>query len=368
MSELTWQWVASTSDLERALLDLKHCSAVAIDTEFVRERTYYPQVALLQISAGKTHYLIDPLSLADLDAIRSFFQNENILKVVHSGSEDLEVISRWLGVEARAWFDTQIAAALLGFDQGVGFRALVQDVLGVELDKGETRSDWLKRPLSESQCFYAAADVAYLYPVFTHFEERLKESQRFEWVLEEGRRAAESIGSDRFDVVSRSKNAWRLSPRQVALLSALGEMREGIARERDKPRSWIIDDKVLFDLAQNPKAAHVILKAGGKHLLRYEDRVVACAAEVEALPESSLPASPAGPLTSAQRALQKRLKERITHMASELKVAPELVFNKKDYQYWVSEFGSGSYPTPTHWHGWREPFVRALSQEIEKSQ
>jgi len=367
LSELTWQWVASTSDLERALLDFKHCSVVAIDTEFVRERTYYPQVALLQISAGKTHYLIDPLSLADLDAIRSFFQNENILKVVHSGSEDLEVIGRWLGVEARAWFDTQIAAALLGFDQGVGFRALVQDVLGVELDKGETRSDWLKRPLSESQCFYAAADVAYLYPVFTHFEERLKESQRFEWVLEEGRRAAESIGSDRFDVVSRSKNAWRLSPRQVALLSALGEMREGIARERDKPRSWIIDDKVLFDLAQNPKAAHVILKAGGKHLLRYEDRVVACAAEVEALPESSLPASPAGPLTSAQRALQKRLKERITHMASEFKVAPELVFNKKDYQYWVSEFGSGSYPTPTHWHGWREPFVRALSQEIEKS-
>lgn len=365
LNELAWTWVASTLELERALVDLSSFPAVAIDTEFVRERTYYPQVALLQLSAGHAHYLIDPLSLDDLSAIRAFFQSDDVLKVVHSGSEDLEVISRWLGVEARAWFDTQVAAALLGFDQAVGFRALVQEIIGIELDKGETRSDWLKRPLSESQCFYAVADVAYLYPVFTHLKNKLKENNRFEWLLEEGRRAAASIGSDRFDVVSRSKNAWRLSPRQVALLSALGEMRETLARERDKPRSWIIDDKILFDLAQNPKAAHVILKAGGKHLLRYEKRVVDCAAEVEGLPESSLPPPPAGPLSSAQRALQKRLKERVNLMASDLNVAPELVFNKRDYQYWVCEFGSGS--MPVHWQGWRLPFVTALSQEIESN-
>ena len=113
LSELTWTWVASTLELETALRDLASFSAVAIDTEFVRERTYYPQVALLQLSAGHTHYLIDPLSLEDLSAIRAFFQRDDVLKVVHSGSEDLEVISRWLGVEARAWFDTQVAAALL---------------------------------------------------------------------------------------------------------------------------------------------------------------------------------------------------------------------------------------------------------------
>ena len=196
---VNWEWVATDAQLADVMAAASGQHSVAIDTEFMRTNTFFPEVALLQICFGDTAWLIDPLAISDTAPISSLFQNEQVLKVLHSASEDLEVFDQWLGVLPVPLCDSQKAAALLGKGFGMGYRTLVAMECDIDLPKGETRSNWLQRPLTDAQCDYAALDVIHLFALWHKLEQELHEAGRLEWLVDEGRVATDCRVTDGSD-------------------------------------------------------------------------------------------------------------------------------------------------------------------------
>ena len=189
---------------------------------------------------------LDPLQLDDLSALRAFLTDSSQIKLIHSASEDLEVFSHWLGVLPAPLFDTQRAAALVGLGAGQSYRALVAHFFDVELPKDETQSNWLQRPLTDAQAHYAALDVTYLHPIGVQLHNRAMECNRLDWVLEEGAR----LRPGGKPPIAKFKTAYRLQPEQQRVLAEVVEWREGEARQRDRPRSWILNDKSVMGVAR----------------------------------------------------------------------------------------------------------------------
>jgi len=243
---VNWVWIDSDAQLAGVLAELAGQPAVAVDTEFRRRDTFFPQVGLLQLSWGDTAFLIDPLAVDSRQALASWLTDPSQVKVLHSASEDLEVFERWLGVLPTPLFDTQKAAAMLGLGFGLSYRDLVQTLIGETVSKEETQSDWLARPLSDAQCEYAAQDVVYLFRCWALLRDRAHARDRYHWILEEGGYLATGGRGP----LAKFRSAWKLKPPQLATLLALIDWREAEARQRDRPRSWILNDKVLGELAR----------------------------------------------------------------------------------------------------------------------
>jgi ribonuclease D len=359
---MSWQLVESDAALAELLGRFADCEAVMVDTEFMRRNTFYPQVALLQLcfaNAGDDEpvaWLVDPLRIEDTWQLRELFVRPGIIKVLHSASEDLEVFQRWLGVLPTPLFDTQRAAALLNVGFGMGYRALVGDITGVDLPKGEQRSDWLRRPLTQSQCEYAAQDVSYLLPVWRELHSKAIECERMDWILADGFDAVTAASAEGEGYHTRIKSAWKLDRRQLAALAAICRWREQVARERDKPRSWIIDDKTCLELARrNPRNVHQLraLELPPPVLRRYAEQLLDILAAQGALPEGSLPARLPQPLDARQRDALKRLKARGRDLAGELAMAPEILLPGKDYELLLREDAGEDIAVPAYWLGWR---------------
>ena len=371
---MTWQMIESDRELAELLSQAGDCSAVIVDTEFMRRNTFYPQVALLQLcfdggALDGRALLIDPLELSDTEPLKELLTRPDLVKVLHSASEDLEVFQRWLGVLPEPLFDTQRAAALLDLGFGLGYRGLVQLLCDVDLPKGETRSDWLQRPLTQSQCEYAAQDVTWLLPVWRELETRCREQGKFDWVLSDG---ADAVRTSRNNGVQgyhqRIKNAWKLDARQLGALMAVCEWREATAREKDKPRSWIIDDKACLQLAQQRPASLGALRAGVElpppAMRRYGNELLQVIAEQETVPESDLPETMPRPLDARQRDLVKKLKSRAREIGAELGTAPEVLLQSGDYELLVRSVIDEIGTIPAHWQGWRRERVIDPLREV----
>lgn len=236
---------------------------VGLDTEFIRERTYWPQLALVQIALGDDVLLVDPLEPGMAAALKPLLENPAVLKVMHSASEDLIALQRGCGAIPQPLFDTQIAAALAGIGAGIGYQRLVQELLGVALHKGETRSDWLRRPLSDAQLEYAADDVRHLFALHDRLERRLDELGRREWLAEDAARlvvSAVSDGADRWPHLSLRTAQFLDADAQRRLLRLL-RWRDRQARDSDRPRSWILDNELAVQLARTPPADTAALQA-----------------------------------------------------------------------------------------------------------
>ena len=226
---------------------------VGLDTEFIRERTYWPQLALVQMAVGDGILLVDPLVPGMCAVLAPLLADPRVLKVMHSASEDLIALRRACGVVPAPLFDTQVAAALAGVGAGMGYQRLVQERIGIALAKGETRSDWLRRPLSEAQLEYAADDVRHLDALYRDLADRLDALQRRAWLDEDCARLVATAD----DVPER----WpHLSMRAAQFLDAAGQhrllrllrWRDAYARDSDRPRSWILDNELATALARNP--------------------------------------------------------------------------------------------------------------------
>lgn len=358
---MSWQLIESDSALENLLHEASQHKVVAIDTEFMRRNTFYPQVALLQLCFDDKAWLIDPLAITELGSLVDFMVNPNIVKVLHSASEDLEVFQHWLGVLPTPLFDSQRAAGLLGRGFGMGYRALVEDICGVQLDKGETRSDWLKRPLTASQCDYAGQDVTHLLSIWHTLSGECEQAGKTQWVFSDGQDAANTLASNAGQYYKKIKSAWKLDKRQLASLIAISDWREHTARERDKPRSWIIDDKACFELAETAPQNWESLKAcadvPSSSTRRYGEEIIAVLSAHSAVEESALPERLPGPLNSEQRNFLKKVKAEARRIAGTLAVAPEAVLPSKDYELLVREAQGESLDVPSLWRGWREQQV-----------
>lgn len=248
-------WITHPSELTDRLQAARP-SRIGLDTEFIRERTYWPQLALVQMAIGEEILLIDPLIPGMNAALKEWLIATDIVKVMHSASEDLVTFKCACGALPRPLFDTQIAAALAGVGGGMGYQKLVQEVTGTLLTKGETRSDWMRRPLSPAQLEYAADDVRYLFAIHDELTRRLAEQGRLEWLAEDADRLLATVEHDdgeRWPHVSL-RAAQFLEPAAQRRLLRLLRWRDLQARQSDRPRSWILENELASQLARFPPA------------------------------------------------------------------------------------------------------------------
>jgi ribonuclease D len=330
--------IASGDALARAARDWAGAEALALDTEFVRERTFFPRLGLIQVADGKTASLIDPLAVADLAPFAAVLTQPGTVKVLHSASEDLEVFQRSLGVAPAPLFDTQIGAALAGFGAALSYQKLVAAVLGVELPKGETRTDWLARPLSPAQRSYAAEDVVYLLPVYERLRAELLSRGRLAWALEDA--TALLSGLTRLEEAPESaylrvRGAGRLSRRQLGVLRALAAWRDREARRRDLPRSFVLKEDLLLALAtRHPKAARDLERLPAldtRQAARDGATWLALIQEALERPEAELPPAPERlPFTPVVRQLEDRLRQLVAERALALTIPPEVLCARRN--------------------------------------
>ncbi len=236
---------------------------IGLDTEFVRERTYWPQLALVQVAAGDDILLVDPLAPGMAEALRSMLADPRLLKVMHSASEDLVAFKHACGALPEPLFDTQIAAALAGVGGGLSYQKLVLSIAGVELAKGETRSDWIRRPLSAAQLEYAADDVRHLDAAYRALQAKLSALGRTDWLRADSARLVAGVANDeseRWPHLSLRSAQFLDADEQRTLLRLL-RWRETQARTSDKPRSWILDNELAVELARKPPADAAALQA-----------------------------------------------------------------------------------------------------------
>jgi ribonuclease D len=225
---------------------------IALDTEFLREKTYYPKFCLLQIAAPDWVACVDPLAIADLTPLVDAIYNPNITKVLHSCRQDLEIFFQITGKIPGPIFDTQIAAPLLGFQENPGYAMLVSSFLNINLSKAHTRADWTERPLSQDQIQYAADDVIYLCKIYTIMCEQLEKLGRLNWLESDfallNNPELYQLSPENAWLKIRGKN--KLTGRQLSILQALSEWRERTAQTENKPRNWLFPDDMLLELGK----------------------------------------------------------------------------------------------------------------------
>ena len=246
------RWIADPAALIAALAHRP--SRIGLDTEFIRERTYWPVLALVQLAVGDEILLVDPTRPGIAEALAPILADQQVLKVMHSAGEDLVALKRACGTLPAPLFDTQVAATLAGIGGGMGYQKLVEHVTGVQLAKGETRSDWLRRPLSASQLEYAADDVRHLFALHGALAPKLEELGRLSWLAADCARmlanAADDDG-DRWPHLALRGAQYLDSAGQARMLRLL-RWREAQARGSDRPRSWILDNELAMTLARTP--------------------------------------------------------------------------------------------------------------------
>ena len=255
------QWISTPAELTAQLATAPQ--RVGLDTEFVRERTWWPQLALVQIALDDRVLLVDPLVPGMCAALAPLLADASVLKIMHSASEDLVALKHACGVVPAPLFDTQVAAALAGIGAGVGYQRLVQDALGVALPKGETRSDWLRRPLSPAQLEYAADDVVHLFALHDDLDARLASLGRRPWLAED---CARMVANAQRDELERwphlaLRAAQFLDAQAQQRLLRLLRWRDAYARDNDRPRNWILDNELASSLARTPPADQAALQA-----------------------------------------------------------------------------------------------------------
>lgn len=232
--------------------EAKKSPLLAVDTEFLRERSFFPQLCLLQFATSDRSVILDPLVGLDLSSLQELLIAPHITKIFHAGKQDLEIIYHNLSVIPLPLFDTQLAAELLGMPQQTSLRNLVREFIGVNLNKSDSFSNWSSRPLTESQIRYALDDVRYLPQVYTKMHELLERKGRLEWLEED---FAALANEERY--IIQPERAWKrvkhsssLTPQQLGVLKETAEVRERIAIKRNLPRKWIISDELLVEIAR----------------------------------------------------------------------------------------------------------------------
>lgn len=311
-------------------------SGWGIDTEFVRERTYFPRLCLIQIAQGSTLWLVDALAFEEPSALADLLRPGHGPWVIHAARQDLEALLPITSAPLGPLFDTQVGAGLLGFPAQVGYGELVRQFLEVELPKGQARTDWSARPLSMDQLSYAADDVRYLGAVAEQIGERLERAGRVAWMEEDCARLTDPglYRNEPAEAWRRLKGVEQLPPLEQSVLRALAAWRENTAISRNRPRGWILADEALRELAQRRPGTlealqqiaavpAAVVRNSGRALLDCINGARADASAFEQRPQMER-------LTPEQQARLSRLQEASRKLAGELGLAPELLATRRD--------------------------------------
>ncbi|WP_110992460.1 ribonuclease D [Pseudomonas sichuanensis] len=364
-------WIRDDQTLAEHCQSWRELPFVALDTEFMRVDTFYPKAGLIQVGVGEHAYLIDPLLIGDWQPLAELLDDTAVVKVLHACSEDLEVLLRLTGKLPQPLFDTQLAAGYLNIGFSMGYSRLVQEVLGLELPKGETRSDWLQRPLSDTQVSYAAEDAVHLAELFSALRPKLSDD-KYAWVLEDG---AELVAALRREVEPETlyrdvKLAWKLSPQQLAVLRELCAWREREARSRDVPRNRILKEHSLWPMAKgqpgNLPALGKIEEMHPRTIRQDGEFLIQLIKRAAGLPAEQWPQRLPEPLPIEAAGILKRLRAIGQAEGERLQIAPELMLRKKTLEALLkSGYPDGPYQLPDSLRGWRrERMGQALLDDL----
>lgn len=365
-SNVNFEMITELSQLERVCLQARNAPAIMLDTEFVRTRTLYPMLGLIQLYDGQTLSLIDPIKLDDLSPLWSLLVDPTVLKVLHACGEDMEVFVHSAGVMPTPMVDTQVMAAFLGHGLSTGFAALVKEYLDVHLDKGESRTDWCARPLTQSQLEYAAADVFYLLPLYQLLAERVNQAGWTDAVNQECQLLQSKRGKspDPEMMYIDIKNAYQLRPNQLLVLKTLASWRLKEAQRRDLALNFVVKDLHIWKMARfDIRSIDKMFDEGfnrfeierhGKNMLRMVE-------QVSQMPASSYP-EPIVQLVDMPRykKLVTEIKEQTNAVADELGMVPEFVASKKQIHQvlkWVWFDERKPEKMPDLLTGWRQYFL-----------
>lgn len=285
----------STPEALRSFIDgLAGVEAIAVDTEFMREKTYYAKLCLIQIATPATVALIDPLALKDLSPLKQLFCESDTLKIFHAGSQDLEIFYQLFGAPVTPIFDSQTAAALVGLRTQVGYQELVEKILDIKLKKSDSYTDWARRPLCDAQLSYAKEDVIYLLQLYPELVERMRALKREAWLESEFKTAAsaETYKVDPYTMYTRVKKISQFSRRKLAVAMEVAAWRELQAQKHNVPRKWVMSDETLVEAVRRaPKTVDALKQLRGVSSLAVTNskELFLAIARGEEVPEEDLP-------------------------------------------------------------------------------
>ena len=339
----------------------------ALDVEFIREHTFFPQLALVQVATAGRAVLIDPLAAGvDLSPIDELVLDPGVTKVLHAASQDLEIFFYRTGEPPKRIFDTQIAGSLSGLGHQSSYGAMIERTVGITLAKGESYTDWLRRPLSKKQELYALDDVKPLLAAHDVLVERLRAKGRLGWAEEEMRHYEDrsTWETPRELLFRRVKRFGTLDPRSLAILRELAAWREDEARERDKPRRSIVTDETLVELARSaPHSEDDLSRLRGMHPREAKRSAAALLGAVErglAVPQAERPSvGRKDRLTPEAEAMVDILQAVLRALCRAEEVAPPIVASGDDVENLVRDHFAGGVQTSecSLLTGWRRELV-----------
>ncbi|MDC9620070.1 ribonuclease D [Xenorhabdus sp. XENO-7] len=369
---MNYQLITSDAQLQSICERAKKHATIALDTEFVRTRTYYPQLGLIQLFDGEQLSLIDPLDISEWQPFRELLTDPDVLKFIHAGSEDLEVFWNSFQCLPTPMIDTQVLAAFIGHPMSCGFATLVAQYLHVELDKSESRTDWLARPLSGKQCEYAAADVYYLLPLADILVAATEQAGYMDAAQDE----SYLIAQRRKEILMPEcaykdiGNAWQLRPKQLACLKKLAGWRLNQARERDLAINFVIREENLWQVARYMPTSLGELDAlglSGQEIRCHGRRLLAMVAESRDIPDEACPALITNLIDyPGYRTAFKEIKSLVTQVSESHQFSVELLASRRQINQLLSshwKLKSTDYQ-PELLRGWRGELLAEPVAEI----
>ncbi len=376
-----YQLIDNSQALEAACQQAAKHNLLALDTEFIRRDTYYPILALIQITwpDNETPCLIDPLAIKDLSPLLELLATPHIIKVLHAGSEDLEIFYHLIGTHITPVFDTQLANTCIGGQSQVGYANLVKSLFDTDLNSEQTCSNWQHRPLTADQCAYAALDVCYLLPMYHHFKQLIDQAQRNHWLVEEQgylqQRITDGLSAEL--TYMKVRQHWRLPPDKLNTLKTLCIWREQTAQQENRPRKRVLDDEALFDLAQlNSATSNQLAKLKSlspRKIKRYQDEWSTLIEPPQKTGESEKTRLPVkSPLAKQHQELLKPIKKLIQDKATQLGIQPEFLMGKRFIndllRVTITHPDTSINDWPKHLTGWRhQTIVQPIQAWLEEN-
>jgi len=335
-------FIDTEQELKNLCQQVEKSEVIAIDTEFLREKTFYAQLCLLQIATEDVIACIDPLAISTLDPLFELFYQPNRIKILHSARQDLEIFFDLRGEIPTPIFDTQIAATLLGYGDQIGYANLVTDMLGITIDKDYARTDWTRRPLEAAQLQYAMNDVRYLITMYHQQVQLLTQTGRETWLQEDFAKLADiNLYSPKPEQLwTRIKATKNLKRSQLVVLQQLAIWREQTARQANRPRKWIVSDDVLLDVARrSPHTVADLEKIHGwnNQIRKFTDDILKAVEQAKTIPESRWPSKKSiSKLSPEQEAVVDLLMAVVKACAMENAVTSTLLATRKDLELLVA--------------------------------
>ncbi|MDA3923693.1 MAG: HRDC domain-containing protein [Kiritimatiellae bacterium] len=346
-------------------------SAVAADTEFFWERTFYPILGMVQLAIDDgSCWLIDTVAIPDISALKPVLESESVTKVLHDAPQDLGILARAAGAKPRTIFDTRVAAGFAGFESTCSLQSLLRDTLNIEISKDETRSNWIRRPLSESQLRYAAGDVLYLLELRKHLINACANDTTRGWLEEESAQLNEpSIYQERDPkkMFLRVKGVSCLNSRQLAILREVAEWREMEARQRDWPRGHVLRDPVLIALAQLGSTDPEVVITISDFPQRMPNDIIAdlltAIQRGSELPDAECP-QPTGNSFARRQHLKSRTKRLLDHIRSKCVsqgIDPALAASRAEAESFIQRADAESNSSHKLAKGWRKVIIEGFN-------